>query len=212
MFSWIFKKKDNIEIESVKQEVRGSFKHVKNDIDKVSKWITHLNNTDESLKNDVSDIKKDLSSIKDEIEQLKDVIAIFGDGVSKQLFKTNTQVFNKQTAVGGVQTAVQTAVQTGNFKQFLGISNLSVTERAIIWVLANQDLKLSYEDLAAMLGKTTSTIRGQINRIKQKSEGIVEEYIEKNGKKRVYMPEEIKGKILKNVKVRVKKDKNKEKE
>jgi len=166
--------------------------------------ILFKNNNDVALNSQISDVKQDISSLKDEIEQLKDVISMFGDGVSKQLFKTNRQVFNKQTAVQGVQTAVQTAVQTGNFT---GISNLSVTERAIVWVLANNDLKLSYDDLAAMLGKTRSTIRGQINSIKQKSEGLVMEYVEKNGKKRVYMPEEIREKILKNVKVRVKKEK-----
>ena len=71
----------------------------------------------------------------------------------------------------------------------------------------NNDLKLSYEDLAAMLGKTKSTIRGQINSIKQKSEGVIEEYTEKNGKKRVYIPEETKEKLLKKAKVRVQIDK-----
>ena len=182
------------EIEQIKQEVKNSFDSAKRDIEKVGQWVTHLNNNDVALNSQISDVKQDISSLKDEIEQLKDVISMFGDGVSKQLFKTNRQVFNKQTAVQGVQTAVQTAVQTGNFT---GISNLSVTERAIVWVLANNDLKLSYDDLAAMLGKTRSTIRGQINSIKQKSEGLVMEYVEKNGKKRVYMPEEIREKIQK---------------
>ena len=67
-------------------------------------------------------------------------------------------------------------------------------------------MKLSYDDLAAMLGKERSTIRGQINTIKQKSESLIEEIIEKNGKKRVFIPEEIKEKMLKKTKVRVKRD------
>jgi len=54
-----------------------------------------------------------------------------------------------------------------------------------------------------MLGKERSTIRGQINTIKQRSEGLIEEEIEKNGKKRVFIPEEIKEKLLKKTKVRV---------
>ncbi|MEK6827557.1 MAG: HTH domain-containing protein, partial [Nanoarchaeota archaeon] len=98
--------------------------------------------------------------------------------------------------VYAVQTGVQTGVQTPNLSQF------SVTERAILWVLLNSEMKLSYDDLAAMLGKERSTIRGQINTIKQKSE-IIEEEIEKNGKKRVFIPEEIKEKMLKKTKVRV---------
>lgn len=200
MFEWIFGNSNKKEIEAVKKEVKCSFSDVKNDIEKIGKWINHLNNKNNSLDSCLKDVREDLSSVKNEIEQLKDVLAMFGDSVSKQVFKTNSRLFKGQTAVEGVQTAVQTAVQTGNF---LGISNLSVTERAIIWVLANNELKLSYEDLAAMLGKTTSTIRGQINSIKQKSEGLICESMEGNGKKRVYIPEEIKEKILKKMKVRV---------
>jgi biotin operon repressor len=203
MLGFFSKKK---EIEEIKSEVKNSFNGVKEDIEKIGQWVTHLNNNDITLNNQISDIIGDVSSLKDEVEQLKDIVSMFGEGVSKQLFKTNRQIFNKQTAVEGVQTAVQTAVQTGNF---LGISNLSTTERAIIWVLANNELKLSYDDLAAMLGKTRSTIRGQINAIKQKSEGLILEYTEKNGRKRVYIPDEIKEKIIKRVKVRVKREKYK---
>jgi predicted transcriptional regulator len=123
----------------------------------------------------------------------------------KQLFKTGKQVFDKQTAVLAVQTGVQTGVQTPNLEQF------SVTERAILWILLNSEMKLSYDDLAAMLGKERSTIRGQINTIKSKSESIIEEQIERNGKKRVFIPEEIKEKMLKKAKVRVKNKKIKEK-
>jgi len=47
--------------------------------------------------------------------------------------------------------------------------------------------------------------RGQINSIKQKSEGLIEEIVEKNGKKRVYVPEKVREKLLKYAKVRVRK-------
>ena len=208
MFNWFSRKNDNKEVDEVKKEVRNSFSLVKKDIDKISKWINHLNEQDDSLNSQLNDVKGEMSNINDQIEQLKELISIVSDDIGKQLFKTPKPVYHKQTAVEPVQTAVQTAVQTGNF---YGISNLSITERAIIWVLANNDLKLSYDDLAAMLGKTRSTIRGQINSIKQKSAGLVEEYTEKNGKKRVYIPEEIREKILKKTKVRVDRGANKDK-
>jgi len=205
MFNWFSRKNDKKEIEDVKKEVRSSFSLVKNDMDKISKWINHLNENDDSINSQLNDVKSEISNINDQVEQLKELISIVSDDIGKQLFKTPKPVYHKQTAVEPVQTAVQTAVQTGNF---YGISNLSITERAIIWVLANNELKLSYDDLAAMLGKTRSTIRGQINSIKQKSIGLIEEYTEKNGKKRVYIPEEMKEKILKKAKVRVDKKKN----
>ena len=203
MLNWLFKKSDKKDIEQIKNEVRGSFSNVKDDIEKLSKWINHLNSQDNSLNSQLNDLKQEISSVRDEIEQIKEVVEMVNEGVSKQLFKTPQAVRLKQTAILPVQTAVQTAVQTG---EFYGISNLSITERAIIWLLVNNDLKLSYEDLAAMLGKTKSTIRGQVNSIKQKSEGIIEEYTEKSGKKRVYIPEEIKEKLLKKAKVRVQKN------
>ncbi len=119
-------------------------------------------------------------------------------------FRTTKQVFDKQTGVYAVQTGVQTGVQTPNLDQF------STTERAILWVLLNTDMKLSYDDLAAMLGKERSTIRGHINRIKQKGD-IIEETVETNGKKRVFIHDEIKEKLLKKSKVRVKPSKKTEK-
>jgi predicted transcriptional regulator len=85
-----------------------------------------------------------------------------------------------------------------------------VTERAILFILLNTDMKLSYDDLASMLNKEKSTIRGQINTIKSKSENLIQEVVEKNGKKRIFIPEKVKEKLLKKQKVRVK-DSKKEK-
>jgi chromosome segregation and condensation protein ScpB len=111
----------------------------------------------------------------------------------------------KQTAVGDVQTGVQTGVQTPFFGQF------STMERSTLWVLLNTDMKLSYEDLAAILGKEKATIRGQINSIKQKSGDLIQEIMEKNGKKRIFIPEKVKETLLKKVKVRVRKGKKNKK-
>jgi chromosome segregation and condensation protein ScpB len=66
-------------------------------------------------------------------------------------------------------------------------------------------MKLSYEDLAMLLGKEKATVRGQINAIKQKSEGLIEEVSEKNGKKRVFVRADVKEKLSKYAKVRVRK-------
>ena len=146
-----------------------------------------------------------MSSIKEDVDGLKNILSMMNELKTNRLFKTPKQVFNKQTPVYAVQTGVQTGVQT------LKLSQFSVTERAILWILLNTEMKLSYDDLAAMLGKERSTIRGQINTMRQKSEGIIEEEIERNGKKRVFIPENIKEKMLKKEKVRVKSGKKEEK-
>jgi len=62
-----------------------------------------------------------------------------------------------------------------------------------------------------MLGKEKSTIRGQINTIKQKSEALISEKIEQNGKKRLYIDEKTKEKLMKKQKVRVEKQKKTQK-
>jgi predicted transcriptional regulator len=194
MLWWFSGKK---EISKVRDDTLQGFEAVKKDINSVSGWIKHLDSERDLQKRDIEELKEVLSTMQNEIESLKNMVSIVGGLNSKQPFKTARKVSNKQMAVYSDQTAVQTAVQTPKLEEF------SITERAILWVLLNTDMKLSYDDLAAMLGKEKSTIRGQINTIKQKSD-VIEEVIEKNGKKRVFIHEEIKEKMLKKAKVRVK--------
>jgi predicted transcriptional regulator len=131
--------------------------------------------------------------MQNEIDELKDFISLFGSKISKQ----QQTIVAKQQGIVDAQTVVQTTVQTSV------LDNLTLMERAIIWTLVNSENKLSYEDISVLLGKDKSTIRGQINAIKQKSEGLVLEARELNGKKRLYIPEEMKQIILKSAKVRV---------
>lgn len=195
MFGFFTKKVEKREFDRLRDAVQTGFNNAKQDINNISKWIKHLNNNENSIKEDISEINHDLSNIKDEIEELKNIISIIGN---KGLFKQRQTVFNKQTAVDGVLNSVQTGVQT------VFLNNLTTNERAIVFVLLNSDMKLSYEDLAAMLGKKKSTIRGQINSIRQKSEGLLDEIISENNKKRVYIPEKTKEILLKIKKSKIK--------
>jgi len=194
MFGLFGRKK---EVEEIKESTRKGFEDVKKDINSVSGWIKHLDSEKNLHQSEIETIKGDLSSIKEDIEGIKNALTFIGEMKMTKGVQTANRLFNKQTAVYPVQTGVQTAVQTPNLEQF------SITERAILWILLNTDMKLSYEDLASMLGKEKSTIRGQINTIKQKSEGLIEENIEDNGRKRVFIPENIKERLLKKAKVRV---------
>ncbi|MGV8151822.1 MAG: hypothetical protein ACP5OG_01980 [Candidatus Nanoarchaeia archaeon] len=191
MFGFFRKKAQEDDFEQLKKGVQTGFNNVKQDVSSLSTWIKHLNSKDEQFKQQFSQIKDEVLELREEIENLKNMLAIVSDG---PLFKQKQTVFNKQTAFKPVLNTVQTAVQT------VFLENLSATERAIVFVLLNSDMKLSYEDLAAMLGKNKATIRGQINTIKQKSEGLVEEQISEGNKKRVYIPEKIKEVLLKKMK------------
>lgn len=196
MFNFFTKKAEKKDLENLKVAVQTGFNSVKDDFSKTGSWIKHLNSTDSGLKEDLSGIHEEISSIKEELENIKNMISIIGE---RPVFKQSQTVFNKQTPSKGVLNTVQTGVQTA----FL--DSLSTTERAIVFVLLNSaDMKLSYEDLAAMLGKRRATIRGQINAIKQKSEGLIEEIIGENNKKRVFIPEKTREILLKSGKVRVK--------
>jgi uncharacterized protein YjgD (DUF1641 family) len=203
MFNFFKKKVEKDDFEQFKQAVQTGFNNVKQDIGKTSTWIKHLDSKDSGLKEDLFEVKEELSSIKEELESLKNMISIMGKG---GVFKQRQTVFNKQTAFNTVLNTVQTGVQTAI------LDNLSTTERAIVFVLLNSDMKLSYADLAAMLGKRSATIRGQINSIRQKSGGLIEEIITENNKKRVFIPEKIKKVLMKKSRVRAENREEKDKE
>jgi predicted transcriptional regulator len=193
---WFFSKKvEKEEFNKFEQSVQTGFNSVKKDIGDIGAWIKHLHSDNSKLKSEILELEDELSTVKDELENLKNILSIVGE---RPVFKQKQTVFNKQTLFKGVLNSVQTGVQTA----FL--HNLSTTERAIIFILLNSDMKLSYEDIAAMLGKRKATIRGQINSIRQKSEGLIEEVLAENNKKRVFIPEKVREKLLKQGKVKVK--------
>ena len=187
------KKATKEEVDQLKQAVQTGFNSAKQDIGKLSVWVKHLDSKDSQLKYEIFELQEELSRMKEEVEHLRNLASI---APGRQAFKQGQTVFNKQTASNAVLNSVQTGVQTA----FL--DNLSVTERAIIYVLLNSDMKLSYEDLAAMLGKDRATIRGQVNVIRQKNEGLIEEVVGENNKKRVYIPEKIKEVLLRSKKIK----------
>lgn len=202
MFGWFSRKK---EVGQLKEDTKKGFDSVKSDITNISTWIKHLDSEKDLQKKELESIKDILSTVEEEMEGLKNVFAMMNELKPSKKNRLSKQVFNKQPPVYAVQTGVQTGVQTPNLEQF------SITERAILWILLNTDMKLSYQDIATLLGKERSTIRGQINSIRQKSENLIKEVVEENGKKRVYIPEEIREKMLKKTKVRVKRGKKSEK-
>jgi len=187
MFGFFIKKAEKKEVEQLKTAVQTGFNNVKQDLGNFTSWIKHLDSSNSEMHEDISEVYEEISTLKNEIENLKNILSIVGN---RQMFKQPQTVFNKQTAFKGVSNTVQTGVQT------VFLDNLSTTERAIIFVLLNSDMKLSYEDLAAMLGKTKATVRGQINSIKQKSEGLLEEIVGENNKKRIFIPEKTKEVLL----------------
>ena len=185
-------------VDQLRGDVQDSFDHVKTDFNKVGEWIKHLDEKHVSQGNEMADIRSQLLTIQGDLIEIKDFISFFGPQMSGSLSKQVPTTSPKQAAPAAVQTIVQSAVQTDI------LENLTVMERAIVWALLNSDLKLSYEDLAMVLGKDKSTIRGQINTIKQKEGNIIMEKRESNGKKRLYIPDEVKSMIMKGVKVKVK--------
>ena len=193
-------------VDVLRTEVQDSFNHVKKDFNKVGEWIKHLDDKHTSHKDEISDIKDQLLTIHEDLIELKDFVSFFGPQISKNLSKQSSPSGIKQSIPSDVQTGVQTGVQTNI------LDNLTVMERAIVWALLNADMKLSYEDLAALLGKDKSTIRGQINTIKQKNSNIIMESREANGKKRLYIPDEIRNIVMKSVKIKVKESKNRKSE
>lgn len=206
MFGWFSGGKK--EADKVREESRKAFDAVKKDIDHVGKWIRHLNSKDGEHHEKISEFDMRLATIEKEMGEIKNLVSGLQEDFSSELFKQPSTAVYKQRAVEAVEKVVQTPVQTGVEATFLfgngmnPLAQLTAMERALIYVLLNSDLKLSYEDLSVILGKDKSTMRSQVNAIRQKCVGLLEEHIEKNGKKRVYIPEEIKQKLVKKAKMR----------
>lgn len=197
MFWWSSKK----QVRDLKEKTEKSFSAVKQDMDAFGRWVKHLDSQDKQLFDLFFSLKQEIATLNDEVRAMREGIEMaVEEEKNKRLFK-KLPVFDKQTAVEDVQKVVQTAVQTDNIYGIL--KNLSGNERLVAFTLLNSDMKLSYEDIALLLGKERSTVRGQINSIKQKTEGLIREVVESNGKKRVFIPDEIKAKMQKYAKVRM---------
>jgi len=198
-FLWFGKKKKRDEDTKIKDEIRSSFENVKQDMSKISRWIKHLDTKDNVLENEIGLIRDEIGALREDIDGIKSFVSFFDTRLASRVFKQKQTAVHKQTAVQPVQTPVQTAVQTAILR------GLTANERLVIWTLLNTDMKLSYEDIAVLLGKNVSTIRGQINSIKQKSgEGLISEILERSGRKRYFIDEKVKSTIFKKVKTRSK--------
>jgi predicted transcriptional regulator len=218
-FLWFGKKKD----ESFKDEIKDSFAEVKADVDKISAWINHLHTQDKKHNTRVEELYDEILKIKEDIDGIKSFISYFDSSLSRGVFKHPRTAVYKQTAVLGVQTPIFNA----NFKNLQSMQNgeygsesdfasnygsflrgMSQTERTIVWIVLNSELKLSCDDIAALLGKERATVRGQLNSIKRKNENLILEHVEKNGKKRYYIDPRVKEGLLKQLKAKVKKRKS----
>ncbi len=188
-------------LDQLKKDIEESFENVKNDFSKVGKWIGVFDDKTKKNEIDLKNMTSSFNSLTSELEELKANVSFFGSGNGHDVFESVQTMPNFQTASNSRRTVVQTAVQTND------LSKLTVMERAIIFALINSDLKLSYEDLSSMFGKSKSTIRGQINTIKQKIPSIIDEFTEPSGKKRVFISQKMKDFITKSIKIKIKNQK-----
>jgi predicted nucleic acid-binding Zn-ribbon protein len=148
------------------------------------KWLffgkKEILNKDSEVKRGFDSVKKDINSLGKWVEHLNNK----DSGIENEIFDIKEQITSIKDEMEGIKNIVDT-IDKELFKQ-----------------LFKTDGAKNVKQTAAMLGKSRATIRGQINSIKQKNESLIQEIIEKNGKKRVFIEENIKEKILKGVKVR----------
>ncbi|MCX6741748.1 MAG: hypothetical protein NTX24_01055 [Candidatus Pacearchaeota archaeon] len=195
-FLWFGKRREEV----LNREIKSSFENIKGDISKIGSWIDHLHTHDGKHDEKISELYDEILKIKEDIDGIKNFISFFDNQISNRVFKQTSTAVDKQTAVEGVQTRVQTPVQTPIFNAFL--KNLSASEKTIVWVVLNSEMKLSCEDISALLGKDKATVRGQLNSIKRKSDTLIMEQIELNGKKRYYVDPRIKDMIVKQLRAK----------
>jgi len=182
----------------------------------VDKKFSDIN---DSLKNSFSKIKEDMFSLSSHVENLHDykknhselienldsrikILENFIEDVLTNQALVQTESLSKQTQTNVRPKRTSVLVQTEVLES---LKRLTPMERSLVWALLNTDLKLSYSDLARILGKDESTVRGQVSNIKRKTDSLVLEKSENNGQKRFYIEERVKNKIMKKYKVKTKK-------
>jgi len=201
------------DVNKFKKKVENTFLNFRDDFDKVSNWISHLHSKNGENEKELLKIRHRLSNLEVNMQEIKNVMNYILDNIeklsenyeSKEMFKQlskqgQTGVY-KQTGVYAVQTPVQTGVQTPlqTSLEDKFFKNLTKSEKILVGILLSNDLKLSCEDLAVLMNKNKSTIRGWINSIKKKSESLIVEVIENSGKKRYYINEEARSQLKKGV-------------
>lgn len=196
----LFRKKRS-DIKEIDEKVKTSFKIMRNDMEKISNWVLHFKERHEEhdKKHEHHDGRIEdiyLRLIKLE-KKLEDVWTGVQTGVQTAV-RTSALSKHRQTDVRSKRTTkgVQTGVQTENEELIETLRGLTPMERVVVWTLLNTDLKLSYDDLCTALGKRKSTLRGQINGIKQKTEDLIREKIETDGTKRFYISESLKEDLM----------------
>lgn len=178
---WLFKKrKIEHKVNKLHKSVSDSFFHIKEDMRHIGNWISHFNYKHDRHEDEIEKLKIRLGELEDHIVDLKNLN-----------IKQQEVQFKKQTVLEGLDD-IYSEKGADFFK------NLTVMERAILWILLNTDLKMRYDDLCVVLGKNKSTIRGQINNIRNKTE-LVKEINENDGTKRFFIEEKMKNEILKKI-------------
>ncbi len=198
MVWWLFRRKRDDDVNekfvNLHESLHTSFSNIKKDMADLNKWLDSFKNKHESHDQRFELLNRRVNDIEEVIEEMQGVwttvqTAVQTGGVSKQ----------QQT---DIRPNIRLRVSKQGEEELSMVERLrklTMMERAVVWTLLNTDLKLSYDDLSVALGKDKSTLRGQINNIKTKSEGLVEEHHEKDGKKRFYISEKTKSELLKGV-------------
>ena len=191
----LFKRKRDIEgkLSGLHDSLNDSFSKIKDDMGSVGEWIKHFDQTKEDHHSKIENLDTRLRSVEEFVMNLMEQSP--AEEVSKQeqtavrpnqTDSVSKQVFEQPSKQ---QESVQTEIEKALF-------SLTAMERTVVWSLLNTDILLCYEDLGRILGKDQSTVRGQLNNIKRKIPGLIEEKSEGNGKKRYYVNEAKKREIL----------------
>jgi DNA-binding CsgD family transcriptional regulator len=195
-FLFFGKKRNDInkKFSDLHTSLTGSFSKVKEDITSAYELLGDLNKHKEIQKQTLDGIDSRLSYIEGFIEEfISGQTAVQTRSVSEQ---TQTNSRSKRTSVH-VQTEILAELR-----------RLTPMERSLVWALLNTDLKLSYTDLARVLGKDESTVRGQVSNIRKKTDDLISERNEIHGQKRFYIDERVKNKVLREYKVKNKRNSN----
>ena len=189
------------------------------DIDNINNWINHLHETSKDQEKYMKDLERNISLAFEKYNKyLLDLYKLMADNASKskenlvdhgrpqtrldaQITSNNQESYNgdmvsQDSTKTDDNKKLEVNITSSDTKSLSYYSNiLTRSEKKILGELCNTNMKLSYKDLAIVLGVSPNTAKNHICHIKNKGFPI-KESDDSKGIKRYYVPDNMKKVLL----------------
>ncbi len=199
LLAFLFGNKKIDKLETDVNRIKDELEYIKTEIENTRKMLLSLSST---IKNVDSELKKEAEKFNIKMEEVEEKISILArstkigveakkeleniklkiDGLEKLVESKKIREKKKEPECKLPAVGAEDHVPLPQHSDFM--KTLSRAEREIISVLLSSEIPLSYEEIAEKCGKSPSTVRDHINRIRRKADII--EVVEAPDRKKLF--------------------------